>query len=72
LGKDRDNIVIGVKLKLGLSPVQWRLQFLREQGIKAQIDIIDNHAKWDISEAVWIDRLRAQGMKLLNVASVVK
>jgi hypothetical protein len=35
------------------------------------IELIDGKEIWDISEAVWIDRLRTRGEPLLNVKSVV-
>jgi hypothetical protein len=35
------------------------------------IELIDAKGIWDISEAVWIDRLRTRGEPLLNVLSVV-
>lgn len=35
------------------------------------IEVLDEHGIWDISEAVWIDRLRRDGAPLLNVASVI-
>jgi len=35
------------------------------------IEVIDENGIWDISEAVWIDRLRAAGEPLFNVLSVV-
>ena len=35
------------------------------------IEVVDENGIWDISEAVWIDRLLRQDEPLLNVASVV-
>ncbi len=54
-----------------LSPVMEWLKELKSKGLKPYIVILDNEAKWDISEAVWIDRLTRDGQKLLNVASRV-
>ena len=35
------------------------------------IEVLDENGQWDISEAVWIDRLLRQGEPLLNVSSIV-
>jgi hypothetical protein len=56
---------------LRLSPVGAWLLALHAKDLQPKIVVIDNDAKWDISEAVWIDRLRREGAKLLNVASLV-
>lgn len=49
---------------------KW-LDDLQKRGISPTIDVIDDSGIWDISEAVWIDRLLRDGHPLLNVASVV-
>jgi hypothetical protein len=51
-----------------LSPVKSWLDGLPSRPL---IEVIDEAGTWDISEAVWIDRLRHRGEPLLNVASVV-
>ena len=56
---------------LTLSPVARWLMTLHAKGLKPKIVVVDNEAKWDISEAVWIDRPTRDGAKLLNVASRV-
>lgn len=61
-----------IKLNQNLSPVQRWLRNMRNEGRKAIIQIIDANAKWDISEAVWIERLNKDGARLLNVSSIVK
>ena len=55
-----------------LSPVLGRIKLLRDMGLKPEIAVIDHEGIWDISEAVWIDRLRSQGARLLNVMSIVR
>lgn len=35
------------------------------------IEVVDEKGVWDISEAVWVDRMRQRGEPLFNVASVV-
>lgn len=54
-----------------LSPVKLWLKNLRDKNLRPEIEILDSKAIWDISEAVWIDRLTNQGVILLNVASRV-
>jgi hypothetical protein len=54
-----------------LSPVEtWVANIIGNGGMPI-IEVIDKQGMWDISEAVWIDRLRMQGCKLLNVSSLV-
>jgi len=45
--------------------------WLRNLPAPPVIEALDLNGIWDLSEAVWIDRLRAQGYRLLNVNSVV-
>ena len=59
------------KSGLKLSPVAQWLSELNLRSLAPVIRIIDKNAKWDISEAVWIDRLTREGAQLLNVASRV-
>lgn len=61
------------KLRLGqtLSPAQKWIYMMMSIDAKITIDLIDGNGIWDISEAVWIDRLRAQGHPLRNVMSVI-
>jgi hypothetical protein len=54
-----------------LSPVQRWIVDLVALGGSPVIDVLDADGKWDISEAVWIDRLRRDGAELLNVSSLV-
>lgn len=54
-----------------LSPVEAWIANIIGSGRKPIIEVIDREGIWDISEAVWIDRLRSQGNALLNVLSVV-
>jgi hypothetical protein len=54
-----------------MSPYQIWLADQLEKNRPPTIEMIDEKGIWDISEAVWIDRLRHQGHQLLNVASVV-
>lgn len=54
-----------------LSPAQQWLYEIEAIGIVPHIEVIDKRGIWDISEAVWIDRLRARGEPLLNVNSVI-
>jgi hypothetical protein len=54
-----------------LSPVQRHIQAMRHAGNTPIIQIIDHEGQWDISEAVWIDRLIRDGAKLLNILSRV-
>jgi hypothetical protein len=52
-----------------LTPVQaWLARLLPALPI---IEVIDANGIWDISEAVWIDRLTTAGNQLYNVASRV-
>ncbi len=52
-----------------LSPVHTRIaQCLPRLPV---IETVDANGIWDVSEAVWIDRLRRDGHPLLNVLSVV-
>ena len=54
-----------------LSPAQqWICSILVEQELPRMV-ILAADAEWDIAEAVWIDRLRRAGARLLNVLSVV-
>jgi hypothetical protein len=52
-----------------LSRVQQWLSSLDSPPI---IEVIDPKGIWDISEVVWIDRLRNAGHPLLNVQSLVE
>jgi hypothetical protein len=52
----------------GLSPVQRWLREQRAAGLNVEIVLVDDKGIWDASEAVWIDRLTRDGIKLLNVA----
>lgn len=45
--------------------------WLRECTDIITIKVIDMNGKWDISEAIWIDRFLAEGHQLLNVNSVM-
>ncbi len=54
-----------------LSPVQQWIYDNDAMGIPVEIEVIDKQGIWDISEAVWIDRLRRDGHPLLNVAGIV-
>lgn len=56
---------------LGLSPVQRHIQAMRHAGNTPIIQIIDHEGQWDVSEAVWIDRLIRDGANLLNILSRV-
>lgn len=53
------------------SPVERWIASLLANGAAPIIEVIDRQGIWDISEAVWIDRLRSAGADLLNVLSVV-
>lgn len=53
------------------SPAMRWIAALLDQGITPTIEIIDRNGIWDVSEAVWIDRLRRGDADLLNVMSVV-
>lgn len=50
-----------------LSPCEKRVRELLEAGNQPIIEVIDSQGQWDISEAVWIDRLCGKGVQLLNV-----
>jgi len=52
-----------------LSPVKKWLDSLPCPPI---IEVIEEKGIWDLSEAVWIDRLRHRGEPLLNKAGVVR
>ncbi len=52
-----------------LTPVKSWLDGLSNPPV---IEVIDLDGIWDITEAVWIDRLIARGEPLLNLASVVR
>ena len=54
-----------------LYPVMVWLKALRDKGLKLQLDLIDDRAIWDVTEAVWIDRMTRGGIQLLNVGSRV-
>lgn len=54
-----------------LSPAQQWINAMWEAGTLPTIEPLDEAGQWDITEAVWIDRLRQRGAPLLNVASVV-
>jgi hypothetical protein len=54
-----------------LSPFHKWLNKAINENYKVSISCLDENGIWDISEAVWIDRLIASGHPLLNVASVV-
>lgn len=51
------------------SPVH---KWMREGATKIFIEELDSDAVWDVTEAVWIDRMRRDGHDLFNVAGVVK
>jgi hypothetical protein len=53
---------------LRLSPVKAWIADLSAPPI---VEVLDANGIWDVSEAVWIDRLRTRGEPLLNVQSVV-
>jgi GIY-YIG catalytic domain-containing protein len=56
----------------GTSPLQrWLMQCKQEQR-RVVMDLIDLDGQWNISEAVWIDRLTRGGHNLLNVLSRVQ
>ena len=54
-----------------LSPVQKRLKELTAANLKPAAELLELYGRWDITEAVWIDRLRQRGETLLNVLSLV-
>ena len=54
-----------------LSPVELWIAELIGQDLSPQIAAIDHDGIWDISEAVWIDRISRDGGDLLNVMSRV-
>jgi len=60
-----------IRRGLRLSPAERWLDAELEKNHPPTIHMLDERGQWDISEAVWIDRLRHQGHKLLNVQSVV-
>ena len=53
------------------SPVQLWLSGILASGLGPTIDALDANGVWDVSEAVWIDRMRTAGHPLLNIAAVV-
>ena len=57
--------------KQRLSPVGTWISGLMASGRYPVLDIIDPNGIWDVSEAVWIDRLRRRGADLLNVLALV-
>jgi hypothetical protein len=54
-----------------LSPFHRWLDSASEKGLEVHISCVDRNGVWDVSEAVWIDRMIAAGHPLLNVRSVV-
>jgi hypothetical protein len=54
-----------------LSPVQRWLANLLGTGRRPVIEVLVQKGVRDVTEAVWIDRLRREGVNLLNVDSVV-
>lgn len=53
------------------SPVQKWIRGMLKDGKPIVIEVLDENGIWDVSEAVWIDRLLAKGEPLLNVNGVV-
>lgn len=47
------------------------MRWIESLGHEPDMEILDRNGIWDISEAVWIDRLRRAGEPLTNIASVV-
>ena len=45
---------------------RWFLDYIKT-GRKWKIKIVDANATWDVSEVIWIERLRQSGCPLLNV-----
>lgn len=54
-----------------LSPAQKWLRDLRTIGATPAMEVLSYNGLWDATEAVWIDRMRARGEPLLNVAGFV-
>lgn len=59
------------RCKKKLNPCQVWISSLLEAGMAPEIHIIDNTGIWDVTEAVWIDRLLREGHPLKNVAGIV-
>jgi hypothetical protein len=55
-----------------LRPILRWFNGVLEKGKTPFIEAIDVNGIWDVSEIVWIDRLRSQGHPILNVQSVVE
>ena len=53
------------------SPIQAWIRSMLKEGKPVLIQALDENGVWDVSEAVWIDRLLAKGEPLLNVNGVV-
>jgi hypothetical protein len=53
-------------------PLTRLMKWIRSRPAPPIIEVIDDNGIWDVSEAVWIDRLRKQGEPLFNIMSVVK
>lgn len=54
-----------------LTAAQRWIDGLVTAGTPPIIEVIDKNGIWDISEAVWIDRLRQAGADLLNHSALV-
>ncbi|MCW5615845.1 MAG: GIY-YIG nuclease family protein [Rhodocyclaceae bacterium] len=53
----------------GRTPVE---KWFASLSYRPEIRMLDDQGTWDITEAVWIDRLTRDGADLLNVASRVR
>ena len=55
-----------------LSPPQEWIKRPLEKGTKPVMTILEEKGVWDVTEAVWIDRLAHEGVHLLNIAARVR
>jgi hypothetical protein len=54
-----------------LSPAQMAIHEMLGDGLEPIIQIIDRKGIWDVTEAVWIDRFKREGVPILNVDGTV-